>query len=349
MRTSRSFIAILCGLLLLPLIQSQAQSVRDLQTTIKEKDAQIEKLREEKQTLETKLRKCQKKNSEDNCEELRSQNLQLSRENQQLRDANSVLLKASMDEDKTPIEIKDPIFKAYLLRYCDMDDDGVITTWDAEHTYVIDCSKANKSGWGSILQRESQSISTLEGIEAYKNLKKLVCSGNTIPMLDLSNNTSLVTIEADGCGLRVLNISGNKDLKRLSCNNNALRDLDLSDKDNLVYLDVNHNQLNILSLNHSPKLSRLNCSDNGMVSLMAPDNAELLYVDCSNNVLTTLDLSKTAADSIMCQNNGLTFVDLRNDKDISYLDCSKNKNLKEVLISNGHYVVSDVNKKIRYR
>lgn len=346
MKTKRIKFAIACGLLLLPLISLQAQSVGELKMTIKEKNAQIEKLEKEKQTLEARLKKCQRKTSSGDCSELEAENQRLKDEANQLRADLEAMSDSDSSKNKIALDIKDLVFKAYLLRYCDMDNDGEITTWDAEHTYVIDCSKENK---GSFLKGESPSIYSLEGIEAFKNLKKLICSGNEIRLLDLRNNALLETLEADGCSLKVLTINENTELKWMSCKNNALRELDLSNNPNLAFLNVSNNELNIISLNNNPILTKFYCANNGLVSIMASNNVELKVIDCSNNELNSLDLSNTAVDSIMCQNNKLTFLDLRNEKTISYLDCTKNKNLEEVLISPNCYIETDKNKKIRYK
>lgn len=341
MKKNKIKFTIACGLLFLPLIslQAQSESVGELKMTIKEQKAQIEKLKEEKQKLEKQLKQCRKKS---NCGELQTENERLKGEIDSLMADLHALSNITIAENKTVLDIKDPVFKAYLLRYCDMDNDGEITTWDAEHTYVIDCSRKNK---GVFLNSESQPIYSLEGIESYKNLKKLVCSGNEIRLIDLSHNPLLETLEAEGCSLKVLNIKENTDLKRLSCNNNALRELDISNNLNLIFLDVSDNELNVMSLNDNPKLTELYCANNGLVSIMASNNAELKVIDCSNNELNSLDLSNTAADSIMCQNNRLTFLDLRNERTISYLDYNKNKELKEIKVSKSQNIINDNSKK----
>lgn len=340
-------LTIVCGLLFLPLIrlQAQSESVSELKMTIKEQKAQIKKLEEEKQTLETKLKKSQKKNPKGNCDELQEENNELKKQNQKLKDNLRMKSHENSYVDKTTLDIKDPQFKAYLLRYCDMDNDGDITTWDAEHTYVINCAKEKKSIIGSVFEEDSPSITNLAGIEAFKNLKVLVCSGNRISKLDLSNNTSLEKLEADGCGLMMLNIYGNKELNKLSCKNNELYDLDLSQNEKLSFLDVNQNKLTILSLNQNPKLTKVNCSQNRLVSIMLSNNAGLKFIDCSDNELNNLDLSKTAVDSVICKKNNLNSLDLRNERNITYVDYSDNRNLNAIRISQGCYVLIDNSKK----
>ena len=343
MKTNKIILATVCGLLLLSLLPLQAQTNDELRLTIDQLRAKNKSLEEKNKKLETQLRQCRKKS---NCSELQTENERLKDEVDSLKANLTALYSITIAENKTALDIKDPVFKAYLLRYCDMDNDGEITTWDAEHTYVIDCSIENKR---ALLKSGSQPIYSLDGIEAYKNLKKLVCSGNEIRLLDLSQNTLLETLEADECSLKVLTINENTELKRLSCKNNALRELDLSNNPNLAFLNVSNNELNIISLINNPILTKFYCANNGLVSIMVSSNAKLKVIDCSNNDLNSLDLSNTVVDSIMCQNNSLTFLDLRNNRTISYLDCTKNKNLEEVLISPNCYIETNKNKKIRYK
>lgn len=345
MKTRLLLFALFCGMLLIPQAPSQAQSVEDYKITVNQLNARIKKLEEEKQTLETKLKKSQKKNSKGNCDELQSENDDLKKQNKKLKDDLSMYSHGNSYGKKTVLDIKDPQFKAYLMRCCDMDNDGEITTWDAEHTYVINCAKEKKGVIGSFIKEDSPSITDFAGIEAFKNLKVLICSGNSISKLDLSNNTSLEKLEVDGCGLTKLNINGNKELKKLSCKNNELYDLDLSQNEKLSYLDVNHNKLNVLSLNQNPKLTKVNCSQNRLVSIMLSNNAGLKFIDCSNNQLNNLDLSNTEVDSVICKKNNLNSLDLRNERNITFVDYSDNRNLNAIRISQGYYVLKDDSKK----
>lgn len=330
MMTKKIKFTITFGLLFLPLISliAQSESVGQLKMTIDEQKAQIEKLKEEKQKLQKQLNWSQK--------EIKNLKNQIAK--QEDGSDNTVIVpqgQSIIEDDKTALVITDPLFKDYLLRHCDMDNDGVITTWDAEHTYVIDCSKEKKKGLLGVFPSESPAIYNLDGIEAYINLKKLVCSGNEISRLDLSHNTQLETLVADGCGLAMLNINENTELKQLSCKNNALRDLDVNSNPNLTVLDVSNNELHIISLNNNKKLTRFYCANNQLASIMASNNVELRVIDCSNNKLTSLDLSNTSADSIMCQNNSLGFLDVHGDNRITYLDCRNNNGLKEVIQNQG--------------
>lgn len=345
MKTRLLLFALFCGMLLIPQAPSQAQSVEDYKITVNQLNARIKKLEEEKQTLETKLKKSQKKNSKGNCDELQSENDYLKKQNKKLKDDLSMYSHRNSFGNETVLDIKDPQFKAYLLRCCDMDNDGEITTWDAEHTYVIICAKEKKSLIGSFIKEDSPSITDFSGIEAFKNLKVLVCSGNNLGTLDLSKNTSLEKLEADGCGLTNLILNGNKELKSLSCKNNELYDIDLSHNEKLSYLDIRNNKISVLSLNQNPKLSKINCSQNRLVSLMVSDNPKLRFVDCSNNQLNNLDLSKTEIDSVICKKNNLNSLDLRNERNITYVDYSDNRNLSVIRISQGNYVLTDDSKK----
>ena len=80
----------------------------------------------------------------------------------------------SIDEDNFP----DEYFRAYVDLYIDTDQDGKLSQEEADAVKIITCAK-----W--------QSISSLKGIEYFKNLKELDCSENCISELDISNNLFL--------------------------------------------------------------------------------------------------------------------------------------------------------------
>ena len=329
-------VAIIIGCLLLIQGNVFSQTIDELKITVKQLEAK-------NNSLETKLKKCQK--GKKNGAESEQRILQLEEENRQLQ-REIILLKGKEEKNddaeierakKTILDIQDPYFTSYLLRYCDMDDDGVITQFDADNTFVIDLSKEKKGG----LIKEEVYID-LEGLKYYKSLKRLACSGNNILRLDLSNNPELETLLANNCGLKKLDISKNKKLKRIECSGNALYELDLNNNQSLSVINVSKNQLDALNVSNCNHLTSLRCADNSIITISFDNNVLLKTLDCSNNKLSQLSLvNNTAIDSVICQKNNLVFIDIRNGQDIPYLDCSKNKNLEFVYISDGHRVIMD--------
>lgn len=315
-----------------------AQTIDELKITVKQLEAK-------NKDLETKLKKIQKGKSksaaeaEETIQKLLVENDSLWSEIENIRATEKALAKAEADAKSVNLNIKDPVFFEYLLRFCDMDNDGNLTRWDAEHTYVIDIAR-DKSLLNLI--GNSNQITSIDGIENFVNLKRLVSSGNSIPQMDLSKNVLLETFIANGCGLKILDVSKNERLTHLECNNNLLYTVDLKDNPNLQTLDVSKNKMAAIDVSGCVKLKVLNCSGNSLTDLDVSKNVDLQTLDCSSNKIGKLSFTKNVMlDNINCSNNKLTEMDVRNGIDIKFIDCSKNKDLDFVYVSKGCKVLSD--------
>ena len=64
------------------------------------------------------------------------------------------------------------------------------------------------------------SLTSLRGIEYFEALTKLNCNRNSLPTLDISQNTELTKLYCDDNQLKELDISRNTKLTYLSCENN---------------------------------------------------------------------------------------------------------------------------------
>lgn len=207
--------------------------------------------------------------------------------------------------------IKDSVFLDYLLSYCDVDNDGKLTQWDAEHTYIIDIGidKSHSNISGSFNQ-----ITSIDGIDKFINLKYLVCSGNPIKKIDLSKNEQLETLIANKCGLRELNVSNNENLTRLECNNNSIYLIDLKNNPNLLSLDISKNHISSIDISECTKIKTIDCSDNMMTGTLSfPRNKSLVRINCSRNNLSAIDVKECI--------------------EIKYIDCRKNKKLETIRIA----------------
>lgn len=315
----------------------KAQTIDELKLTIKQLEAK-------NSNLENQLKKSKQNTGSKKCTELEKQILQLQeekaeliRENIRLRGKENPVAQDSASHF-IELDISDMYFKAYLLKYCDMDNDGRFSQWDADHTYIIDLENESNSLYRN---KESESLD-LDGLKYFTNLKKLVCSGNNIRTLNLEKNANLETLIANNCNLKILNVSKNLKLKHLECNRNLLYVLNLDSNLDLLKVDASKNKLDELTISNCKKLTYLSCAHNTIEKLDVSDNVGLSIVDCSNNKISQLSfVTNTSMDSLFCNNNSLTSLDIRNKKDIKYLDCSKNRNLVEVLISEGHVVLSE--------
>ncbi|MEW4923671.1 T9SS type A sorting domain-containing protein [Algibacter sp. 2305UL17-15] len=167
-------------------------------------------------------------------------------------------VQTSFSEDCSPlIPIPDVNFEQALINlgYDTNGLTGNIRLYDAEAVEVLDV--------------ESNSIQSLQGIEGFTNLTLLFCADNQLSALDVSNLTNL---------------------QALNCSNNQLTDLDLSQNSNLSALSFASNQLTNIDLSNNNNLSELYCANNQLETLDLSQNTNLIVLYCRNNSLNELDI-----------------------------------------------------------
>ncbi len=74
----------------------------------------------------------------------------------------------------------------------------------------------------------TDTIKTLDGIEAFTNLKELYCNSINLVNLDISKNVNLSILSCEGNQLTNLDVSKNVNLDSLDCRSNNLKNLDVS-------------------------------------------------------------------------------------------------------------------------
>ncbi|MDR0682600.1 MAG: hypothetical protein LBG15_12270 [Dysgonamonadaceae bacterium] len=197
------------------------------------------------------------------------------------------------------IEIADPAFKRYLLENFDADEDGEISTEEAETVSKIDCS--------------GKEIESLGGIEYFVNLDTLICHSNALIKIDLDKNPLLSLLNCSNNQIDSLGVSENTQLKSLDCSSNKLTEVDLVKNVNLIHLNCNSNRVAGIDISKNVSLVTLHCSGNGLTALDVSNNTELTTLICSGNQLATLDVSKNTA--------------------LETLDCTKNETLGKVFLA----------------
>ena len=181
--------------------------------------------------------------------------------------------------DGVGITISDPLFLQYLLSLYDSDSDGKLVNEEAEAVETISVC--------------ADGITTLDGVQYFRNLKRLDCCGSvwngSLASLALNRNTalevlkcsynqltsislpsSLIEMECRFNKFQTLNLSGVPHLKRLDCFGNRLENLDLSGLPELESLTAGMNSFRTLDVSGNPNLKVLDLSD-------SPD-LEILYV-----------------------------------------------------------------------
>ena len=167
------------------------------------------------------------------------------------------------------------------------------------------------------------SLTSLRGIEYFEVLTKLNCNRNSLPELDVSQNTELTELRCEYNSLTELDISQNTKLTYLNCNRNSLTKLDVSQNTELTELRCDFNSLTELGLN--TELTVLHCQSNSLPKLDVSQNTKLTELWCGNNQLTELDVSKnTELTELPCYHNQLTELDVSKNTKLTRLSCGIN-------------------------
>jgi len=118
------------------------------------------------------------------------------------------------------------------------------------------------------------------------NIYMLDCSKNQLTNLDVSGNTTLISLKCKINPLTTLDLSNCTALENLNANDCSLTALDVSTNTALTDLYVRYNQFTILNVSKNKKLRRLDCIGNKLTKLDFKNNTELRILACGNNLLT---------------------------------------------------------------
>ena len=166
------------------------------------------------------------------------------------------------------IDIPDPYFKRYLLDKFDSNGDGILSEEEGLIIRKIDVV--------------TDKISSMRGIEYFKNLDSLICRGADVYEYDNVGHPGL---------LDSLDVSGNRKLRYLACDGNMICHLDISGNPFLESLVCSWNLLDNIDLSAVPKLRTLNTSHNPLVSVDLSRCLSLYALDCSGCEIGFLDIS----------------------------------------------------------
>lgn len=182
---------------------------------------------------------------------------------------------------------------------------------------------------------EENKVKDLTGIQYFKNLKNLDCSGNKIENLDLSDNKNLAILNCYENNLKKLDVSSNKELTDLNCRGNIISELLLPESNSINWLFCNSNRLTSLDETKLTEVKGLHCQDNFITNIELDGMIELENLDCSGNKLTNLEIPALEnLTRLVCSFNGLSKLDVSKLNKLEELDCSRNKNLNNIVLSN---------------
>ncbi|MBR1379682.1 MAG: leucine-rich repeat domain-containing protein [Bacteroidaceae bacterium] len=248
----------------------------------------------------------------------------------------------------TASRFPDPTFRYYIDDY----RDGVLSPSELNRTRlsfainkISDLTGIEYFKKLSVLNVEENNITKLD-LSANTALKELKCGKNPLTTLilppgmeiikcaktqltslDLSDQTSLQTLDASDCSqLSQFNLPQTLSLTELSVTNSQLTNLDFTGCSNLEKLYCNDNKLTSLYVSHLSKLTHLNCAGNNLSTLYLQGNTALKTLSCDSCQLTSINLSGlTNLTRLLCSNNQLTQIDLSQCPKLTYLNCAKNQ------------------------
>ncbi|MCX6180661.1 MAG: T9SS type A sorting domain-containing protein [Bacteroidetes bacterium] len=175
----------------------------------------------------------------------------------------------------------------------------------------------------SLLSLSGRSIKSIEGLQFFTNLQKLVISNNSITSINLTNFKSLQELRCANNGLTSLTIGlFTPNLNYIDCSNNSLTTLDLSNANVLRYLEAKNNKL---------------ISITGLIS------SSLIYLSCDNNLLAGIDVSALAKLHVFnCSNNLLTSLNAASNTELTSFVCNLNSSLSEICVSDAVAAASNI-------
>ena len=217
--------------------------------------------------------------------------------------------RASITIDET--NFPDENFRQYLLSQY-YGEDGELTNLEIRAV--------------TILYLNDKDIKSLEGINAFTELKELYCERNQLTDLDVSELIALESLYCSDNPLTSLNVSGCRSLKRLSSANNQLTKLDVSKCTRLEQLGCRKNQLTTLDVRKCKNLINLVCDRNQLTELNVSGCSVLEMLICQDNQLAELELPGcTKLVSLLASRNKLTRLDVSGATSLMYIYCNQNR------------------------
>jgi len=241
------------------------------------------------------------------------------------------------------IVFEDENFKNWCVNNFDKNSDGEINYEEALRPTEMEIC--------------TDSITSIEGINYFKNLKTLSIYGSggigkagnsyyysgsskglkependginvkgQLSNIDLSELNNLDSLSITCNPIVSLNIDKIPQLKKLHLAILALKYLNLSKNFELTSLAFESLPfLSDIDLSKNTALTYLSCISNSIGKIDISNNTALNYFACNNNPLTSIDVSKnTALNTLMCSNNQLTSIDVSKNTALELLGCSNN-------------------------
>ncbi|WP_143569733.1 leucine-rich repeat domain-containing protein [Tenacibaculum agarivorans] len=220
-------------------------------------------------------------------------------------------------------EIPDANFEARLeaLGFDDISNDGQVPTALIENITSLDV--------------QSQSISSLSGIEDFTALESLRCTNNLLTELNVSALEELVFLWCNQNDLDSLNLSDNTKIRFINASQNVIESFNGNGLDQVHTLELWSNQLTEVNLVGMDALRVLSLANNILDDLEVSDNTLLEEFGIKNNNISFLDLSNNSAlKTVDVRDNDLNDLNIKNENNanITSFDARGNSKLNCILV-----------------
>lgn len=126
-------------------------------------------------------------------------------------------------------------------------------------------------------------LTSLAGIEHFKNLTTLIAKSQAIESLDLSANTALTAIDVQNNKLTSITLPQAENLQEVNVGRNQLTELNASNLPNLEFLDCSYNNISQLDITGTPSLLTLYVNSNNLSSIDISNAAGITAFGCDQN------------------------------------------------------------------
>ncbi|WP_185286841.1 DUF7619 domain-containing protein [Chryseobacterium indologenes] len=170
----------------------------------------------------------------------------------------------------------------------------------------------------------------------YSTLENILANGNSFSSVKLDGCTSLKQLNISNNHIPTISMVGTPALETLSLSNNNLTSVPLDNHPNLWNIEMKNNLISNLVLPNLPALKVLSADSNQLTSLDISGAPNLDILTIGYNHLSSLDVSSLInLTELKCEYNSLTQLDLSNNKELSRITCHNNPNLEKIFMKNG--------------
>ncbi|MEE9407551.1 MAG: T9SS type A sorting domain-containing protein [Polaribacter sp.] len=236
----------------------------------------------------------------------------------------------------TQTNIPDDNFEAYLETH---DANGNVVALGASNSMGNGVSNDNYVFTNRIdtitnLEVSNLSISEMTGIEDFTALEKLICWGNNLTSLNVSNNFLLKELNFFANSITSINLTNNNQLTILDCSSNSLSSLDVDPLINLQTLISGNNSFTTLNVSLNTGLLEFSC--NGLSTIDISNNLILKQLTLGDVNISNIDLSLHTDLNLVsiASMNQLTGLDLSQNQQITIVSMYNNPVLENLNIKN---------------